>query len=80
MFDDQAEEVAWVLRETTAPLWNSSSDAVAKLHTRATVINKLVSDRAGHTAAYASTASVSRDMLEITRAHGRDKLQYWGFS
>lgn len=33
-----------------------------------------------YAATYASTASVARDMLEIMKAHGRDKIQYWGFS
>jgi hypothetical protein len=29
---------------------------------------------------HVSTAIVCRDMLSITRAHGREKVLYWGFS
>jgi pimeloyl-ACP methyl ester carboxylesterase len=29
---------------------------------------------------YMSTPIVARDMLSITRAHGREKLLYWGLS
>ena len=36
--------------------------------------------RTMHAAEHVSTATVARDMLTITHAHGRDKLLYWGFS
>jgi pimeloyl-ACP methyl ester carboxylesterase len=44
------------------------------------VYGTLALNRAGFEAQYVSTALTARDMLSITRAHGRDKLQYWGFS
>jgi pimeloyl-ACP methyl ester carboxylesterase len=44
------------------------------------VYGALALNRAGLEAQYVSTALVARDMLSITRAHGRNKLQYWGFS
>ncbi|KAI0086450.1 TAP-like protein-domain-containing protein [Irpex rosettiformis] len=80
IFKDDGEGMAWSLRESAAPLWNSSSDAIPRLHARSTVLNTLIGDRAAGVVDYVSTASVARDMLEITKAHGRDKLQYWGFS
>ncbi|KAI0702271.1 Alpha/Beta hydrolase protein [Cytidiella melzeri] len=80
VFPDEAEGAAWLMKEPAAVLFNHSSDAVAGQLARSTVYNTLFHQRARHAAQYASTASVARDMLEIMKAHGRDKLQYWGFS
>ncbi|KAI0346284.1 alpha/beta-hydrolase [Trametopsis cervina] len=80
VFEDAAEGVAWRMKDLAAPLWNTTSDAMYQLYARTKVYNAIQAERGGHVTAYASTASVARDMLEINKAHGRDKLQYWGFS
>jgi pimeloyl-ACP methyl ester carboxylesterase len=80
VFPDQAEGTEWMLKQPTAPLLNSSTDAVARFHAYTSVYNSLAAERMRYDATNASTASVARDMLEITKAHGRDKIQYWGFS
>jgi hypothetical protein len=62
------------------PLYNTTADAAARIHARYTVLNHLVYSRLKEIVPYMSTPLVARDMLSIVRAHGREKLQYWGFS
>ena len=57
-----------------------STDAVARMHARFSVLSHLAAERIGDNSKYISTALVARDMLSIVHAHGREKLQYWGFS
>ncbi|KZV89518.1 hypothetical protein EXIGLDRAFT_721388 [Exidia glandulosa HHB12029] len=78
VLDTQAEVMTWSLQYP--PLINSTVDALAKLHGYWKIMGELAEERQAHTAAHMSTAIVARDMLAITKAHGRDKLQYWGFS
>ncbi|KZV83249.1 hypothetical protein EXIGLDRAFT_656341 [Exidia glandulosa HHB12029] len=78
VLDTQAEVMTWSLQYP--PLINSTVDALAKLHGYWKIMGELADERQAHTAAHMSTAIVARDMLAITKAHGRDKLQYWGFS
>ncbi|KAF8890373.1 Alpha/Beta hydrolase protein [Infundibulicybe gibba] len=48
---------------------------------RAQIIGKLASDHIDQDAlVHINTDSTARDMLRIVQAHGREKLQYWGFS
>lgn len=44
------------------------------------MLGQLAEERTKEAAEHASTAIVARDMLSITRAYGREKLLYWGFS
>ena len=80
VFSDAAEGKAWELRQDNEPLINATHDALARLHARSTVYNALAAARTSKAAPYVSTATVSRDMLNITNALGFEKLQYWGFS
>lgn len=58
---------------------NATEEALARAYARAQVFGGLAAERVGEAAQYVSTPMVARDMLSITRAHGRDKLLYWGF-
>ena len=59
---------------------NFSTNGVGLLHAQAQVTGQLALENARKAGQHMSTAVVARDMLSITRAHGREKLQYWGFS
>lgn len=76
----QTEVDEWVLNEP--PLLNASTDALPRLYERYKLRGALSNDTMGANVGgeFASTFDVCRDMLQIMRAHGLDKLNYWGFS
>lgn len=80
IFPDEAEDAAWRLKYLEDPAPNSTVDAIARIYSKAHVYGAVANVTAKHSAPYVSTAIVARDMLNIARAHGRDMLQYWGFS
>lgn len=80
VFPDGAEGASWRMKDAADPLFNTTVDAMSRLYARSSVFNSLVVERTNHTSPYVSTASVSRDMLGIMKAHGHEKIQYWGFS
>ncbi|TFK64067.1 alpha/beta-hydrolase [Pluteus cervinus] len=47
---------------------------------RSQILGKLASERTSDFMKHINTENTARDMLHITEAHGRSKLQYWGFS
>ncbi|KZT36575.1 hypothetical protein SISSUDRAFT_1049722 [Sistotremastrum suecicum HHB10207 ss-3] len=77
-FPTPAERATFNLRE--GPLVNETADALAVLYAGSDVLGQLVELRSKESAEHVSTAVVARDMLSITRAYGREKLLYWGFS
>lgn len=79
-FDDAAEGTTWSLKEQADPLPNATHDAFARAYARSKVFGALAAQRTSNASAYVSTAFVARDLLRMNGAHGRDKLQYWGFS
>ena len=62
------------------PLISSSGDVIPRTHAKADLLGILAAERSGEVARFVGTAAVARDMLQIVRAHGRDKLLYWGYS
>ncbi|KAF8482305.1 Alpha/Beta hydrolase protein [Gautieria morchelliformis] len=78
IFSDQYERAYW--NSGAPPLINSTSDSLLDAYTRSQLLGELSIKRTMHAAEHVSTATVARDMLSITQAHGRDKLMYWGFS
>lgn len=58
----------------------ASENALGRQFGLAQVIGQLAEEKARHVAEHVSTAVVARDMLSIVKAHGLEKLQYWGFS
>ncbi|KAJ7269774.1 TAP-like protein-domain-containing protein [Mycena rebaudengoi] len=59
---------------------NGSSDALARHWARAQINGRLAEEQMGKYLAHINTDNTARDMLRIVEAHGREKLQYWGFS
>lgn len=80
VFPDASERTSWYLKASEIPLWNTSIDAITRMYARSKILGSLADARVKHAASHVSTALVARDMLSITRALGREKLQYWGFS
>ncbi len=81
IFPDDAESTAWELGVRGDPLpSNVSHDPMARIRARSIVYGTLAQERTIDASPYVSTALVSHDMLSIVRAHGFEKLQYWGFS
>ncbi|KZV89506.1 hypothetical protein EXIGLDRAFT_650153 [Exidia glandulosa HHB12029] len=78
VLESESERMTWQLQ--LPPPINVTVDALAKIYGYWQIMADLVVERQAHAAAHMSTAIVARDMLQITKAHGRDKLQYWGFS
>ena len=72
------EENAWAMQWQIDA--NQSTDAVSIIYAQAQVVGRLAYENANTTGQYMSTALVARDMLSIVKAHGREKLLYWGFS
>ena len=62
------------------PALNTTADSFSRYHSRFSIISQIAYQNARDSAPYASTALVARDMLNIIKALGIDKLQYWGFS
>ncbi|KAK7032379.1 hypothetical protein VNI00_013127 [Paramarasmius palmivorus] len=80
--------VSWYETRVERQLWsqptvkelNHSSDNVASYWTRTKITGQLAEERASDILPYMQTDFTARDMLSIVEAHGREKLQFWGFS
>ncbi|KAJ6455028.1 TAP-like protein-domain-containing protein [Mycena sanguinolenta] len=59
---------------------NASQDAFGRTYAVAMLQSKLAAARDDGSLRFINTESTARDMLTIVRAHGREKLQYAGFS
>ncbi|KAL0562415.1 hypothetical protein V5O48_019672, partial [Marasmius crinis-equi] len=59
---------------------NHSSETVESFWAYNKIIGSLAAERGKNYIAHMNTDHVARDMLSIVEAHGREKLQYWGFS
>ncbi|KDQ18796.1 hypothetical protein BOTBODRAFT_153690 [Botryobasidium botryosum FD-172 SS1] len=77
-FPSAAARIQWNLKN--GPLVNSTEGALSMAYSRAQVLGDIAEANARNASQYISTASVATDMLSIMKAHGRDKLLYWGFS
>jgi pimeloyl-ACP methyl ester carboxylesterase len=79
-FTSDVERMTFLIQHGGDGLLNSTTDALPRAWARSQVLGSLVFERSNLPAQHMSTAVVARDMLAITRAHGRDKILYWGFS
>jgi len=67
-------------------LWGTGLDyigdsgEVARVWARAKVTGQLALQQDDGYLRHMNTDQTARDMLKIVEAHGREKLQYWGFS
>ena len=59
---------------------NESAESLGKLQATLKTLGDIALERIKDVAEHVSTPVVARDMLSIVKAHGLDKLQYWGFS
>ncbi|KAF8905789.1 TAP-like protein-domain-containing protein [Gymnopilus junonius] len=58
----------------------SGSDGVAHAWARSFVLGRLAGETDNGYLVHINTENTARDMLSIAYAHGREKIQYWGFS
>ncbi|KAF7331015.1 Abhydrolase-4 domain-containing protein [Mycena venus] len=80
-FESRAERVLWSGDGGTLRLsMNASDDALARAWARAVVHGQLAGERDDGSLRFINTDHTARDMLQIVRAHSKEKLQYWGFS
>ncbi|ESK91321.1 alpha beta hydrolase fold family [Moniliophthora roreri MCA 2997] len=77
-YETRAERELWS-RSAVREL-NFSSDTVASSWARTTITGQLAGERAMDVLPHIQTDHTARDMFTITEAHGREKIQYWGFS
>ena len=80
MFADLAENARWYEQMDASPPLNLTVDSIARIAAVGAVVGGLAEKRSRDTLPYVGTALVARDMLSIVRAHGQEKLQYWGIS
>ncbi|PVF98199.1 alpha/beta-hydrolase [Serendipita vermifera] len=80
IFTHQLEREAWDLRNQDAPLVNQTTFSLSEIVAKSRLINAIVAEKVPVAAQHVNTAVVCTDMLSIIRAHGMEKLQYWGFS
>ncbi|KAF8646016.1 hypothetical protein AX16_007441 [Volvariella volvacea WC 439] len=77
-FKDSAERVIWA--EDIQTSLDATDDGVTRAWARARIGGELAYKRSWDIIPHIHTDNTARDMLEIVKAHGQDKLQYWGFS
>ncbi|KAK6971968.1 Abhydrolase-4 domain-containing protein [Favolaschia claudopus] len=75
-FDTQAERIQF----SSLLSLNASEDAFGRTYARYILQSSLVGARDDGSLRFINTESTARDMLKIVQAHGREKIQYWGFS
>ena len=59
---------------------NSTSGALGDYLALSSIFGDMALARSKKYAERVSTPTVARDMLSIVRAHGMERIQYWGFS
>lgn len=59
---------------------NQTASSLGAFLSNAKVVGDIAASRSRKYAEHVSTPVVARDILSIVKAHGLDKLQYWGFS
>lgn len=74
-FESDVERELW-MSETIA---ENMSD-VPRVWARAHVLSRLAGEADTGYLRHVNTDNTARDMLRIVEAHGRSKIQYWGFS
>lgn len=80
IFPNPAERAEWQIPAFYSPLYNTTPDAVTRMYANTLTLASVAEARLKDIGPYVGTAQVARDMLSITNAFGRDRLQYWGFS
>ncbi|KAF9475280.1 alpha/beta-hydrolase [Pholiota conissans] len=79
-FSTAIERELWNAADSLNFVTNSSGEGVARTWARAHLLGKLAERNDDGGLRYFNTDQTARDMLSIVRAHGKEKLLYWGFS
>ncbi|KAF7370135.1 Abhydrolase-4 domain-containing protein [Mycena sanguinolenta] len=79
-FATRAERQLWSVEGASIASVNSSADALARGWARGIVLGQRAGREDDESLRFMTTDHTARDMLRIMQAHGREKLQYWGFS
>jgi hypothetical protein len=74
-FRSAAERALWYASDL-----HNTEDDVTNTWARALVFGQMATDRDDGYLKHINTDQTARDMLRIVEAHGRTKIQYWGFS
>ncbi|KAF9474278.1 alpha/beta-hydrolase [Pholiota conissans] len=77
LFKNDVERAIW---DAGSGQVNTTDEGVAKTWARAIVLGQNAADNDDGSLQFMNTEQTARDMLSIVEAHGRSKLQYWGFS
>ncbi|KAF4622312.1 hypothetical protein D9613_009057 [Agrocybe pediades] len=62
------------------PFANNSVEGIARSWARGRIIGRLAAEADDGYLRHINTDQTAHDMLRIVEAHGRSKIQYWGFS
>jgi len=76
-FKNDVERVLWDLGLKVV---NNSGEGIGRTWARSQVLGQLASETDYGYLRHINTDQTARDMLRIVEAHGRSKIQYWGFS
>ncbi|KAJ6579543.1 TAP-like protein-domain-containing protein [Mycena vulgaris] len=80
-YESRSERKIWTSNANPRILsMNASSDALSRAWARAIIDGQLAAERDDGSLRFINTDHTARDMLRIVQAHGREKIQYWGFS
>ena len=78
LFKTDVERALWTAAGTGSGI--DGYDEVKRAWSRAQVIGQLATEQNDGYLQFINTEQTAKDMLSIVKAHGREKLQYWGFS
>ena len=80
-FDNNVDREIWTAKASVFSVVNTSTNSLGELVADSQVVGQLtgVTNRNGYLSSI-NTDYTARDMLRITKAYGRDKIQYWGIS
>jgi len=76
-FKTEAERAIW--GGVTVPS-NKTEGGIAHFLARAKLLGQLAEEQDDGYLRHINTDHTARDMLRIVESHGREKIQYWGFS
>ncbi|KAJ7062900.1 TAP-like protein-domain-containing protein [Mycena amicta] len=80
-FTSRAERELWFSSGIRFESLNASTSSLARAWAKGTILGQLAGERdVDGSLRFITTDHTARDMLRIVQAHGREKLQYWGFS
>ncbi|KAJ7616533.1 TAP-like protein-domain-containing protein [Roridomyces roridus] len=79
-FENRAEQNLFWSNSGNSITASSSDDALARMWAQGMLVGRLAGERDDGNLRFIHSDYTARDMLRIVEAHGREKIQYWGFS